>query len=202
MHPDVNGFISAAVYEGRLSVAPEAAKRRIILPSDVTRLGAGTGIVLLEVSHEGNAQDSLEEAEVVKSVLEDLGRAQFVDGERARPFQQDRDILVVAPYNAQVRLLRETLAPGIQTGSVDKFQGLEAPVVIISMSSSSLEDAPRGANFLLSPNRLNVAISRAQCLAVVVASPALWRTRCTTIHEMELLNLFCWLRAYARDNRP
>jgi len=107
----------------------------------------------------------------------------------------------VAPYNKQVRRLREALPAAVQVGSVDKFQGLEAPVVIVSMCSSTLEDAPRGASFLLSPNRLNVAISRAQCLAVVVASPGLWRTRCTTIAEMELLNLFCRLRAYARGER-
>ena len=102
----------------------------------------------------------------------------------------------MAPYNLQVHRLRQAL-PDLQIGTVDKFQGLEAPVVIVSMCASSLEDAPRGAAFLLNPNRLNVAISRAQCLAVVVGSPDLAMTRCTSVAEMKLVNLYCHLRDYA-----
>ena len=198
MHPDVNGFISAAVYEGRLTVAPVATRRRIALEENAKRLDRGTGVVVLEVPHEGNTQDSVEEVEVIRQLVGELERSTVVNGKEPRPFNRARDVLIVAPYNKQVRRLREALPAAVQVGSVDKFQGLEAPVVIVSMCSSTLEDAPRGASFLLSPNRLNVAISRAQCLAVVVASPGLWRTRCTTIAEMELLNLFCRLRAYAR----
>jgi uncharacterized protein len=111
-------------------------------------------------------------------------------------------VLIVAPYNMQVRSLKAALRPGMRIGSVDKFQGLEAPVVIVSMCSSTLEDAARGAEFLLSPNRLNVAISRAQCLAVVVASPGLFKARCTSIREMELMDLFCWLREYSQQPSP
>ena len=107
------------------------------------------------------------------------------------------DILYVAPFNAQVRRLSEALGKGSRIGSVDKFQGQEAPVVIVSLCASTLDEAPRGAGFLLSPNRLNVAISRAQALAIVVGSPELTRVRCKTIEEMKLVNLLCRIIHYA-----
>jgi uncharacterized protein len=158
-------------------------------------LGCGTGIVLLAVAHEGNMQESIEEVEAVGRLLSQLGRSKVRDGESVEAFES-KHVLVVAPYNLQVRRIRERLGAAVQVGSVDKFQGQEAPVVVVSMCSSSLEDAARGAEFLMSPNRINVAVSRAKCLAVVVASPGLFRARCTSIREMELMNLFCWLRAY------
>lgn len=104
----------------------------------------------------------------------------------------------MAPYNAQVRRLRERLGD-LRIASVDKFQGQEATVVIVSMCASSVEETPRGAGFLLDPNRLNVAISRARCLAIVVASRDLVRTRPNSVEEIELLNLFCRLRFYALE---
>ena len=109
------------------------------------------------------------------------------------------DILIVAPFNLQVRCLRERLGPGIRVGSVDKFQGQEAPVVIVSLCSSTLEEAPRGAAFLLSPNRLNVAVSRAQALAIVVGCPELLDVRCRSVEEMKLVNLLCHLVQYAEE---
>ena len=108
-----------------------------------------------------------------------------------------KDLLFVAPFNAQVRLLTQRLGKGSRIGSVDRFQGQEAPVAIVSMCSSCLDDAPRGAKFLLNRNRLNVAISRAQALAIVVASPGLLATRCGSIEEMKLVNFFCRLWEYA-----
>ena len=111
------------------------------------------------------------------------------------------DILYVAPFNAQVRRLTEVLRQGSRIGSVDKFQGQEAPVVIVSLCSSTLEDSPRGADFLLSPNRLNVAISRAQALAIVVGSPELTRVRCKTVEEMRLVNLLCRIIHYAGQSQ-
>jgi superfamily I DNA and/or RNA helicase len=101
-----------------------------------------------------------------------------------------RDILVIAPYNLQVRRLTRRL-PGVRVGTVDKFQGQEAPVVIFSMCASSGDGSPRGIEFLFSRNRLNVAISRAQCLAIIVASPALVRTRCSSLEQMRLVNVYC-----------
>src|SRR5262249_32091044 len=102
-----------------------------------------------------------------------------------------RDILVVAPYNAQVAALIGRLPTGSRVGTVDKFQGQEAPIVFYSMTTSTPEDAPRGMEFLYSLNRLNVAISRAQCLAVIVASPALFQVQCKTPRQIELANAFC-----------
>jgi superfamily I DNA and/or RNA helicase len=104
------------------------------------------------------------------------------------------DVLVISPYNAQMAALREALPASARVGTVDKFQGQEAPVAIYSMATSTAEEAPRGMAFLYSPNRLNVATSRARCLAVVVASPELFRVACKTVEEMRLANAFCRLR--------
>lgn len=101
------------------------------------------------------------------------------------------DILVVAPYNAQVSALRKCLPEGARVGTVHKFQGQEAPIVIYSMATSTPEDAPRGMEFLYSSNGLNVATSRAQCVTVLVASPALFHVQCKTPRQMELANAFC-----------
>ena len=101
------------------------------------------------------------------------------------------DVIVVAPYNAQVNLLRELLPVDVRVGTVDKFQGQEALVVLYSMASSSGQEIPRGLEFLLSRNRLNVAISRAQCLAYLVCSPRLLEVNCRTIDQMRLANALC-----------
>jgi superfamily I DNA and/or RNA helicase len=102
-----------------------------------------------------------------------------------------KDILIVAPYNAQVLALAQTLREGARVGTVDKFQGQEAPIVFYSMTTSTPEDAPRGMEFLYSLNRLNVASSRAQCVTVLVASPSLFNVQCKTPSQMELANAFC-----------
>ena len=101
------------------------------------------------------------------------------------------EILVVAPYNAQVAALAKALPPGARVGTVDKFQGQQAPVVIYSMTTSTPEDAPRGMEFLYSLNRLNVATSRAQCVAVIVASPALFQVDGKTPRQIQLANALC-----------
>jgi uncharacterized protein len=115
------------------------------------------------------------------------------DGD-ARPLRE-ADFMVVAPYNAQVRRLREALRAaglaGVPVGTVDKFQGREAPIVFYSMATSSAEDVPRSLQFLFSRNRLNVAVSRAMCLAIVVASPVLLESRARTIEQMRLINALC-----------
>src|SRR5205823_4364540 len=109
-----------------------------------------------------------------------------------RPLRGD-DILVVAPYNAQVRRLCETLPEGARVGTVDRFQGQEAPIVIYSMATSSVDDAPRGIDFLFSLNRLSVAASRAQGLVILVCSPELMKARCRTPEQMRLTSSLCRL---------
>jgi uncharacterized protein len=200
MHPRVNQFISDAVYEGRLTSHPHNEQQRIAPCAEPVH--CENGIVVLPVQHEDNAQWSAEEIDQISLVLESLHSRNVTDRENAeRPLDRVGDLLFVAPYNRQVRALQEKLGESAKVGSVDKFQGQEAPVVVISMCASSLDDAPRGAQFILSPNRLNVAISRAQTLAIVVASPKLIVSRCSSVEEMKLVNLFCRLVDYAEGER-
>ena len=169
LHPDICTYISEEFYEGRLEPAPVAAGRTTPL---------GTGLRYLAVEHDGHRQESPEEVAIVRAEIERLRAAGITD------------VVVVSPFNAQVNALQEAL-PGIRVGTVDKFQGQEADVVIYSMGSSSGEDVPRGLEFLLSRNRLNVAISRARCLAYLVASPRLLEVNCRSIPQMRLANALC-----------
>ncbi len=181
MHPAVCRFVSDAFYEGRLGSIPECSERTT---SD------GVGVRWLDVSHEGNRVDSEEEAEAIASEIERLIGHSFSDGSIQRPLKHN-DVMVVAPYNAQVRLLRERLPYAVEVGTVDKFQGREAAIVFYSMASSSGEDVPRGLDFLMSRNRLNVAVSRAQCLAYVACSPRLLEVDCRTVEHLKLANALC-----------
>ena len=122
----------------------------------------------------------------------------FTDADGVTRLLRHDDFMVVAPYNAQVLRLRAALPEEVRVGTVDKFQGQEAPVVFFSMATSSGEDVPRSLSFLFSRNRLNVAISRAQCLAVLVCSPRLLEARCQSIEEMQLVNALCRLVEYAQ----
>jgi predicted RecB family nuclease len=172
LHPDVNRYISEAFYEGRLEPDPVTASRSTPF---------GTGVRYLPVEHEGRRQDSPEEAGLVRA---EIGRM-LAGG------MTESDFKVVAPYNAQVNLLREALPEGVEVGTVDKFQGQQARVVFYSMASSTGEDIPRSLEFLFSRNRLNVAISRAQCLAFLVCSPRLLEVDAKTIEHMRLANALC-----------
>jgi uncharacterized protein len=181
MHPEVCRFVSEAFYEGRLGSIPECAERTT---SD------GVGVRWLDVAHDGNSVDSEEEAEAIATEIERLLGHTFRQGPGERSLGY-RDVMVVAPYNAQVRLLRERLPRAVEVGTVDKFQGREAAVVFYSMASSSGEDVPRGLDFLMSRNRLNVAVSRAQCLAYVACSPRLLEVDCRTVEHLKLANALC-----------
>jgi uncharacterized protein len=188
LHPTLCSFISGAFYEDRLT--PEACTgKRVIRAPHKAADAAEAGLRFVPTPHEDNVQCSEEEAEAIEGVVADLLRRDLVleDG-RTRRMTPD-DILVVAPYNLQVRLLRKRL-PKLRIASVDKFQGQQAAAVVLSMCASDGETSPRGLAFLFSPNRLNVAMSRAQCLAVVVGSPELATTRPRSVRDMRLVNLF------------
>jgi uncharacterized protein len=186
MHPDVCHFISETSYEGRLHSVPACERQRV----DSAGL-AGTGLRWLSVEHEGNRASSIEEADRIAAELEVLIGGTFTDrGGNEHRLGWD-DVLVVTPYNAQARCLRRRLGPRARIGTVDKFQGQEAPVVFFSMATSSGDDLPRNLEFLFSRNRLNVAISRAQSLAALVASPKLLEIRCSTIEQMRMVNALC-----------
>jgi len=172
----------------------QVTKRNSRLAPQAARPGRyiqeNAGVVFVPTEHEGNTYESEEEAEIITQIVGELAGQFFTEADKAeRPLTRD-DILVVTLYNLQVRKLTERL-PGIRVGTVDKFQGQEAVVVIYSMCASSGDASPRGIEFLFSKNRLNVAISRAQTLAIVVGNRSLARTRCTTLGQMQLVNVFC-----------
>ena len=203
LKPSICRFVSDAFYEGRLGNHPETTGRRLLL--DKTELPE-EGIVMIAADHAGCSQKSEAEGEVVRACYEELLGQSFADGRGGTRTLTKTDILVVSPYNVQVNHLRSALPEGARVGTVDKFQGQEAPVVLVSMVTSTAEDLPRHMEFLYSRNRLNVAVSRAQCLAIVVLNPRLLEAPCRTVEQMRLVNVFCRLEQYAyeliRDDRP
>nr|MBA3656615.1 AAA family ATPase [Gemmatimonadaceae bacterium] len=196
LHPSICSFISDAVYEGRLEPHESTAKRFIIAGKTTTNGIRESGIAFIDVDHEGNGQCSEEEVEAVKAAYSALLKRKWNDGAEVRSLKKE-DILVVTPYNMQVNLLKAALPAGARVGTVDKFQGQEAAVVLVSMATSSGEELPRNIEFLFSRQRLNVAISRAQCLAMVFASPRLLEVSCKSIEQVKLVNTLCWAKEYA-----
>jgi predicted RecB family nuclease len=186
MHPDVCRFISETSYQGRLQSVPACQGQHVD-----SRGLRGTGLRWLPVEHEGNRASSIEEADRVAAELDLLIGGTFTDCDGRERRIGWEDVLVVTPYNAQVRCLRTRLGARARIGTVDKFQGQEAPLVFFSMATSSGDDLPRNLEFLFSRNRLNVAISRAQPLAALVASPQLLEIRCRTIEQMRMVNALC-----------
>lgn len=168
MHPAVCAAVSALSYEGRLHSHECAAARHLA--------GYRPGVQTLVVGHHGNSTESLQEADAIAAEIGRMLGAPWTDEHGTRALTAS-DVLVLAPYNAQVALLRRRLTAaglgGIRVGTVDKFQGGQAPVVLMSMTASSADVVPRGISFLLNRNRLNVAISRAQYAAVIVRSGSL-----------------------------
>ncbi|MFD8492901.1 TM0106 family RecB-like putative nuclease [Amycolatopsis sp. NPDC059657] len=193
MHPAVCEPVSRLSYAGRLRAHPSAAERAVS--------GVEAGLYLSEVDHHGNTTRSPEEADEVVRIVANLHGRTWTDHGTQRPLD-DGDFLVVAPYNLQARVVTNALAqagfPGVRVGTVDRFQGQEAPVVIATMTSSSAVDLPRGLDFLLSRNRLNVALSRAQALAIMVCSPRLVEADIRTVDQMRLVSGMIGLMTEAR----
>jgi len=188
MHPDVCGFISDQVYEGRLQSHPDTARQGV----------SGTpfpeaGAFWVPALHEGNAQVAIEEVAAIKATASNLLAGKWTDKDGTTRHVREADIIVVAPYNVQVNALRDALPSGIRVGTVDKFQGQEAPVCLVSMTASSAEETSRGMEFLFSLNRINVAVSRAKGLALVFGAPRLREAKCTTVEQMRLVNTLCAL---------
>jgi uncharacterized protein len=190
MHPAVCAFVSEAFYDARLRARPECARQAVLAPSPF----GGAGVRYIPVVHQGNRVTSPEEVSVVRDTVDLLVRSgRWTDRDGVvRPIVLD-DILVVAPYNAHVNRLQDALPSGARIGTVDRFQGQEAPIVIYTMATSSGEDQRRSMDFLYSLNRLNVAISRAQGMAVLVCSPALLGVHCRTAEQLILANALCRL---------
>jgi uncharacterized protein len=197
MHADLCRFISEAFYDGRLMPEEGNERQGLILNHDADPALAATGLRFICIEHEGCSQKSEPEADRVRELYQSLLGQLWTDREGVIHRIGVKDILVVSPYNMHVNLLRSCLPQGAQVGTVDKFQGQQAAVVLISMATSSGDDLPRQIEFLYSRNRLNVAISRARCLAVIVASPRLLETSCSTIEQMRLVNALCWAKNLA-----
>lgn len=183
MHPKVCRFISEHIYEGRLRSHADCDQQSTV---------AGTGLRWLRAEHHGNTTAAAQEADLIAGELDRLIGTEWANFEGiAKPLSAG-DFMVVAPYNDQVHTLRERLArdpriADVPVGTVDKFQGREAAVVFFSMATSSGVDMTRGADFLFSRNRLNVAISRARCLAYLVCTEDLLNTRARTVEDMRLV---------------
>jgi len=199
MHPDVCKFISEAVYEGRLHAHPGTSKRKLLLTDRADRALKPAGLSFVDVTHEDCRQRCPAEAQRIKEIFESLLKQCWIEADGYERQIKIEDILVVSPYNMQVNLLETSLPTGARVGTVDRFQGQEAAVVIVSMTTSSAEEAPRGLEFLFSQNRLNVAVSRAKSLAIIVANPRLLEASCAHVEQMKLVNTLCFARAFATE---
>ena len=197
MHPAVCRLISDMVYDGRLQSAEGAERRQLMLSAGAHPALLEAGVQYVSVEHSGRSQSCEEEAQIVAELYQSLLSQKFAESDGSSHAIGNDDILVVSPYNLQVNLLKRTLPARARIGTVDKFQGQEAAAVIVSMATSSGEELPRDIEFLYSKNRLNVAISRAKCLALVLASPHLMTIRCNTPEQMALVNTLCWVRDYS-----
>lgn len=188
LHPEICAFTSELFYENRLR-SHEGLERQEIKSTGRVK---GRGLRFHAVVHEGNRSSSPEEAEVIQQLVQDIfgSKSSWIDRKGIEKPITLEDILIIAPYNAQVFELQERIK-GIHIGTVDKFQGQQAPIVIYSMTTSSHADAPRGMEFLYSSNRLNVATSRARCLCIIVGAPAVFEADCRTPRQMRLANSFC-----------
>jgi predicted RecB family nuclease len=190
MHPSITAFTSELFYEGRLRSRPGLEAQCIAGCGELS----GSGMRVVPVEHEWARTWCEEEIDVVDDLVGRLTckGATWSDAKGVARQMRGSDILVVAPYNAQVTRLTERVADlGARVGTVDKFQGQEAPVVIYSMTTSRAEDAPRGMEFLYSLNRLNVATSRARCAVFLVASSKLLEVECRSVRQMRLANALC-----------
>ena len=201
LHPSICEFTSTAFYAGRLRSRPGLERQRVTtdrttLFSDAPALD-GTGVRHVSVPHAGNDTDSPEEATAVVELVRGLldANARWTDPQGVDRPMTIGDVVIVAPYNAHVAAIERAFEAARLgepfVGTVDKFQGQERPVSIYAMGTSAPEDAPRGMEFLYSLNRLNVATSRARCVAAVVCSPALFRVACRTPRQMQLANGLC-----------
>jgi predicted RecB family nuclease len=188
LHPSICSYTSDLFYEGKLSPHPTLAVQAI---SGRTQF-EGAGLFYVPVEHEGNQNSSSEEAERVAEIVAGLvipGVNWINRFGQIKPLRLN-DILIVAPYNAQVSEISR-LITGARVGTVDKFQGQEAPIVIYSIATSSPDEAPHGMEFLFSRHRLNVAVSRARCVSILVAAPRIFEPTCRTPDQMRMANAFC-----------
>jgi uncharacterized protein len=197
MHPAINDYVAELFYDNRLHTKSETANQRL----EGSKFYREPGLYIELVAHEGNQNSSPEEREKVVSIVNDLLQKNiyWIDCDKQKHELKSHHIKIISPYNAQVEILKAAL-PEIKIGTVDKFQGQEAPLIIYSMATSTPEDAPRGMEFLYSLNRFNVAVSRARAIFILVASPSLFEPVCKSPQQMQLANSLCRLKEMAKKN--
>jgi len=196
MHPLITAFVSQTSYDGRLGSVEGLGTQRIQAPGAL----CGSGLRWVPVTHGGNTSASDEEATAVAALVRDVCDGTWFDHQGAERRLALDDVLVVAPYNRQVARLLAKLPAGARVGTVDKFQGQQAPVVIYSTASSSADEAPRGVDFLYDLHRLNVAVSRAKALTAIVASPDLLDAEVHTPEQLRAVNALChYVEQASRD---
>ena len=188
LHPKICDFTSEMFYAGKLNGQKANGNQKI----ESSGIIDGAGLWYLPVKHEGNVNSSFEEVKAVAAFIEHIIKAKtrWTDRDGQSHTISQEDILIITPYNAQVFAIEQRL-PGARVGTVDKFQGQEAPIAIYTTATSTQADAPRGMEFLYDPNRFNVATSRAKCACVLISSPELMKAICKTPRNMELANAFC-----------
>ena len=190
--PAINNVVSELFYQGKLKPNTKNSENKIIwdqayIEKDKT-VYPDSGVMFIPVRHQDCSLKSEEEAEKIKQLIKLLLSSKYKLATDKEKFISEEDILIIAPFNVQVNYLKRKLNKKLKIGTVDNFQGQEALISIFSLTSSSGEDAPRGLDFLLEPNRLNVAISRAKILSIIVGSPSLAKSFCQTSEEVEKLN--------------
>ena len=191
LHPKINEFISTNFYEERL-VCDESVNKRVV-QFNKKLLIKNSGIHFIEMKHENNVQTSIEEFKVIRDLMKEMIGLEYDDGKKKRKLVVD-DFLIISPYNTQVNLLlsklEESKIKNPKVGTIDKFQGQEAPITIISMTSSDSDSLPRNKEFFFSRNRLNVAISRAQIASIILFNPNLLNSSPKNIDQIKLMNNF------------
>lgn len=197
LHPDICGFISHAVYDGRLKAHSDNANQSLIMQPGSHLDLRENGICFVQVEHTGCSQMCEPEGEKIRELFTSLLKQEYRDRNGKTHPMTVENILVISPYNVQVNYLKSILPTQARVGTVDKFQGQEAEVVLVSMATSGVDELPRDIEFLFSRNRLNVAVSRARSLAVILASPNLLEIPCDTVEQLSLVNTLCHLKAWA-----
>ena len=188
LHPNINNFTSENFYENKLLINEKNINRKISYKKNSIIKSDGIHTILMD--HKDRSQTSLEELNIIKKLMGQLIDCKFTDINKIERKITIDDILIITPFNAQVNFLKERLEKGAKCGTIDKFQGMEAPITIISMTSSSVEDLPRNKKFFFNRNRLNVAISRAQCSSIILFNPRLLETAPVDYEEFKLINNF------------
>lgn len=201
LHPTICQFVSQKFYEGRL-LPQNGNDKRMIIPKNPSHLIKPSGIHYVPLRHQGNEQSSDEEANIIKEIINELLSSKKVDEHGKEVKIIEKDILILSPYNHQTRNLIDKLGNNFDIGTVDKFQGRESAIVILSMASSDIENSPRGAQFLFEQNRINVALTRAQILAIIVGSEYLTAPISKNLSEMKLINFYIDVTQYGSSSNP